>query len=69
MKFIRWELVVSKDPSRLVFNVAAGPALNASIVDMGNRFRMIVNTVDAIAPQNELPNFLWQGYCGNHTQL
>lgn len=43
------------DPVRLVFNVAAGPALNASIVDMGNRFRMIVNTVDAIAPQNELP--------------
>jgi len=43
------------DPVRLVFNVAAGPALNASIVDLGNRFRMIVNTVDAVAPQNELP--------------
>lgn len=43
------------DPVRLVFNVAAGPALNASIVDMGNRFRMIVNTVDAVAPQNDLP--------------
>ncbi len=43
------------DPVRLVFNVAAGPALNASIVDMGNRFRMIVNTVDAVAPKNDLP--------------
>jgi len=53
------------DPVRLVFNVAAGPALNASIVDMGNRFRMIVNTVDAMAPQHELPKLpvarvLWE---------
>jgi len=44
------------DPARLVFNVAGGPALNASIVDMGNRFRMIVNEVEAVEPQNDLPN-------------
>jgi L-arabinose isomerase len=43
------------DPVRLVFNVAAGPALNASVVDMGNRFRLLVNTVDAVKPQHELP--------------
>ncbi len=43
------------DPVRLVFNVAGGPALNASIVDMGSRFRLIVNTVDAVAPQHDLP--------------
>jgi L-arabinose isomerase len=43
------------DPVRLVFNVASGPALNASVVDMGNRFRMLVNTVDAVEPQFELP--------------
>lgn len=43
------------DPVRLVFNVAAGAALNTSLVDMGNRFRLIVNTVDAVAPENELP--------------
>jgi L-arabinose isomerase len=43
------------DPVRLVFNVAAGPALNASIVDMGNRFRLLVNTVDAVKPNFELP--------------
>lgn len=43
------------DPVRLVFNVAAGPALNASIVDMGNRFRLLVNTVDAVKPNHELP--------------
>ncbi len=43
------------DPVRLVFNVAAGEALNASIVDMGNRFRLLVNEVTAVAPKAELP--------------
>lgn len=43
------------DPVRLVFNVAAGPALNASIVDMGNRFRLLVNEVEAVAPKHDLP--------------
>ncbi|MGN6640852.1 MAG: hypothetical protein ACTHJ8_18220 [Mucilaginibacter sp.] len=43
------------DPVRLVFNVASGPALNASVVDMGNRFRLLVNEVEAIAPQHDLP--------------
>ena len=43
------------DPVRLVFNVAAGPALNASIVDMGNRFRLLVNDVEAVEPKHDLP--------------
>ena len=43
------------DPVRLVFNSAAGPALNASVIDMGNRFRLLVNEVEAVAPKNELP--------------
>lgn len=43
------------DPARLVFNTASGPALNASVVDLGNRFRMIVNTVDVIEPEAPLP--------------
>ncbi|MXV17024.1 L-arabinose isomerase [Hufsiella ginkgonis] len=43
------------DPARLVFNVAGGPAINASIVDMGNRFRMLVNEVEAIEPLHDLP--------------
>lgn len=37
-----------EDPVRLVFNARTGPALNASLVDLGNRFRLIVNEVDAI---------------------
>ena len=43
------------DPVRLVFNVAGGPALNASIIDMGNRFRLLVNEVVAVAPEHDLP--------------
>ncbi|GAA4920911.1 L-arabinose isomerase [Mucilaginibacter defluvii] len=44
------------DPARLVFNVAGGAALNASLIDMGNRFRLLVNEVEAVEPQNDLPN-------------
>lgn len=44
-----------EDPVRLVFNSPSGPALNASIVDMGNRFRLLVNEVEAVAPEHDLP--------------
>jgi L-arabinose isomerase len=37
-----------EDPVRLVFDARTGPALNASLVDLGNRFRLIVNEVDAV---------------------
>ena len=55
------------DPVRLVFNVAGGPALNASIVDMGNRFRLLINEVEAVAPKHDLPKLpvarvLWKPY-------
>jgi L-arabinose isomerase len=55
------------DPVRLVFNSAAGPAINASIIDMGNRFRLLVNEVEAIAPTHALPKLpvarvLWKPY-------
>lgn len=43
------------DPVRLVFNSKTGPALNASLIDLGNRFRMIVNTCDVIPPDAPLP--------------
>ena len=43
------------DPVRLVFNAPAGPAINASLIDLGNRFRLIVNEVDAITPPQPLP--------------
>ncbi len=37
-----------EDPVRLVFDAPAGPALNASLIDLGNRFRLIVNEVTAV---------------------
>jgi len=55
------------DPVRLVFNVAKGPALNASIVDMGNHFRLLINEVEAVTPPHDLPKLpvarvLWKPY-------
>jgi L-arabinose isomerase len=43
------------DPARLVFDVPAGPAINVSLIDMGNRFRMIANVVDCVKPDADLP--------------
>ena len=43
------------DPVRLVFDAAEGAAVNATIVDMGDRFRMVVNVVDVIGPIEPLP--------------
>jgi len=39
-----------EDPVRMVFDAPAGDALNASLVDLGNRFRLIVNEVTAVKP-------------------
>lgn len=43
------------DPVRLVFNVSSEAAVNASVIDLGNRFRMVVNEVDVISPDSSLP--------------
>jgi L-arabinose isomerase len=43
------------DPVRLVFTAHAGKAVNASVVDMGNRFRLIVNRVNVVPPPHPLP--------------
>lgn len=59
------------DPVRLVFNSAPGLALNASMVDMGNRFRLLVNEVIAVAPMHPMPKLpvarvLWKPYPNMH---
>ena len=43
------------DPARLVFTSKEGEGVAATIVDMGNRFRLIVNKVDCVKSK-ELPN-------------
>jgi L-arabinose isomerase len=45
-----------EDPARMVFDGDAGRALNASIVDLGNRFRLVVNEVEAVKSEKEMPN-------------
>ncbi|MBL4575873.1 MAG: L-arabinose isomerase [Opitutaceae bacterium] len=44
-----------EDPVRLVFDVAAGPAVNATMVDLGNRFRLVVNEVEVVDADEALP--------------
>jgi L-arabinose isomerase len=53
------------DPARLVFNVPEGQGINVSMMDMGNRFRMIANPCRVVAPDAALPKLpvarvVWQ---------
>lgn len=53
------------DPVRLVFTASSGPGVNASLIDMGNRFRLVVNTVEVVPPEEPLPRLpvartVWQ---------
>ncbi|WP_111978693.1 L-arabinose isomerase [Algibacillus agarilyticus] len=61
----RHTIGVKCDTARLLFTGAAGPAINVSPIDLGNRFRIIVNEVDAVKPPADLPklpvaNALWE---------
>ena len=42
-------------PARLIFESATGDAMNVTLIDMGNRFRIIVNTLDVIEPLEAMP--------------
>ena len=44
-----------EDPVRLVFGAPAGAALNACLVDLGDRFRLVANEVDVIDPPRPMP--------------
>lgn len=43
------------DPARMIFSTPAGRAVNASVIDLGDRFRLLVNVVDAIEQPKPLP--------------
>ena len=43
------------DPARLLFSTPAGAALNASLIDLGDRFRLLVNCVDTVEQPRDLP--------------
>jgi L-arabinose isomerase len=44
-----------EDPVRLVFDARAGPAVNVTLVDLGDRFRMVANEVGVVPPLEPLP--------------
>ncbi len=53
------------DPVRLVFTAAPGPAIVASLVDLGDRLRIVANEVEVVAPDEPLPRLpvaraVWQ---------
>lgn len=56
-----------EDPARLVFDAIEGDGLVAAVVDMGNRFRCVVNEINVIPPEAPLPKLpvarmLWKPY-------
>jgi L-arabinose isomerase len=44
-----------QDPVRLVFTAAPGPAVVVALLDVGDRFRLVANTIEVVAPDEELP--------------
>src|SRR5512138_550670 len=44
------------DPVRLIFDANTGPAIGASIMDMGDRFRLVANVVDVVPTEEPLPH-------------
>ncbi|MGC9974523.1 MAG: L-arabinose isomerase [Gaiellaceae bacterium] len=53
------------DPVRLVFTAAPGPGVVISLIDLGDRFRMIANEIEVMAPDADLPKLpvaraLWE---------
>jgi L-arabinose isomerase len=53
------------DPVRLVFTASPGPAVAVGLLDMGERFRMVLNEVDVVSPPEDLPRLpvaraLWE---------
>jgi L-arabinose isomerase len=43
------------DPVRLVFTAPSGPGVVASVIQMGDRFRMVANAIDVLPPSEPLP--------------
>ncbi|MDR2468352.1 MAG: L-arabinose isomerase [Spirochaetaceae bacterium] len=43
------------DPARMVFDAAPGPAVLATLIDLGSRFRMIVNEIEAVKIEKDMP--------------
>ncbi|RKE23393.1 L-arabinose isomerase [Streptomyces sp. TLI_171] len=54
-----------EDPVRLVFDAEPGPAVVIGMADLGDRFRLVANEIDVVAPTEPLPKLpvaraVWQ---------
>jgi len=54
-----------EDPVRLVFTAAPGPAVVVAMLDLGPRFRLVLNEVEVVRPDEALPRLpvaraLWE---------
>ncbi|MCE4566615.1 L-arabinose isomerase [Maribellus sp. CM-23] len=57
-------------PARLIFESATGDAMNVTVIDMGSRFRIIVNTLDVIEPLAQMPKLpVASAYWKTHPNL
>ncbi len=45
-----------EDPARLIFTAKEGPAIATSLVDLGTRFRLIINEVECKKVEKPMPN-------------
>jgi len=52
----RHTIGIKKDIARLIFTGRPGPAINISTIDLGHRFRIIVNELDTVEPPKDMPN-------------
>lgn len=43
------------NPARLVFDGRNGSAVCATVIDLGHRFRLVVNEVEAVQPKHDMP--------------
>ena len=57
-----------EDPVRLVFDAAPGPAIVVGICDLGDRFRLVLNEVDVVPPDEPLPKLPVARACGNRSR-
>ena len=57
------------EPVRLVFTAGAGPAVNAAIGQTGTRPRMVVNEIEVLKPDYDLPRLPSRAPCGGDAPL
>ena len=58
-----------EDPARLVFTSKTGPAVATSLIDLGDRFRLIINDVECKKVEKPMPKLPVLPRSGRHSQI